>query len=271
MTEDQEPELTEDEEESIQQLIADYIELPAFILALAMLIILILEFAVDLQPSWRRILLTAGTVIWWLFILEYALRVFLAENRLRYVRTHLLDALFIVVPFLRVFRVVRALRAFRFMRVLPPATLARTYVITRRGLRRFGRILGRRSFGYVISATLVALFIGSLMIFLLERGAPGAVIVSYGGALWWTIGVLTTVGNELYPITAEGRIVAVILMVYGVGVFGYIAATLASYFVHADVSETDEAEERTDRERFAEISAKLDKLISMREPPESET
>lgn len=64
---------------------------------------------------------------------------------------------------------------------------------------------------------------------------------SYGAALWWTAMLLTTMGTEYWPQTAEGRILCLLLSLYGFAVFGYVTAALASYFVGRD-AESEEAE-----------------------------
>jgi voltage-gated potassium channel len=52
------------------------------------------------------------------------------------------------------------------------------------------------------------------------------------GALWWAVTTVSTVGyGDKYPVTPEDRIIAVVLMVLGIGLFGLIAATLLSFFI----------------------------------------
>jgi voltage-gated potassium channel len=63
----------------------------------------------------------------------------------------------------------------------------------------------------------------------------GAGFESYGEALWWTATVITTIGPEYWPRTLEGRTLAFLLFVYAFAIFGYITATIASYFVSQDV------------------------------------
>ncbi len=45
---------------------------------------------------------------------------------------------------------------------------------------------------------------------------------------------LTTMGSSYSPVTPEGRILAFILALYAFGVFGYVTATLATFFVGRD-------------------------------------
>jgi voltage-gated potassium channel len=49
--------------------------------------------------------------------------------------------------------------------------------------------------------------------------------------------LVTTIGSDYWPVSTEGRVLAMLLAVYGLAVFGYIAATFASYFVGRDAEE----------------------------------
>jgi len=60
----------------------------------------------------------------------------------------------------------------------------------------------------------------------------------YGHALWWTAMLLTTMGSEQWPVSAEGRILCLALSIYGFAIFGYIAGTIASWFVGKDRTKT---------------------------------
>src|SRR3546814_15468359 len=60
---------------------------------------------------------------------------------------------------------------------------------------------------------------------------------SYGEALWWTAMLVTSIGSEFWPQTAEGRILCLIISIYGFAIFGYVTATLASLFVGQDAKD----------------------------------
>jgi voltage-gated potassium channel len=72
-----------------------------------------------------------------------------------------------------------------------------------------------------------------------EHDAPRTAMTDFGAALWWTSMLLTTMGSEYWPRTAEGRILCLLLSVYAFAVFGYITAALASYFVGRDAERPD--------------------------------
>jgi voltage-gated potassium channel len=60
---------------------------------------------------------------------------------------------------------------------------------------------------------------------------------NYGMALWWTAMRVITAGSDFWPGTPEGRSLAFILSLFGYGVFGYVTATLATFFIGRDAEE----------------------------------
>jgi voltage-gated potassium channel Kch len=66
----------------------------------------------------------------------------------------------------------------------------------------------------------------------LRRRKRGETVKTAGDALWWAIVTVTTVGyGDVSPATAEGRLIAVALMLIGIGVISALTATIASFFV----------------------------------------
>jgi voltage-gated potassium channel len=84
----------------------------------------------------------------------------------------------------------------------------------------------------IYAALFVVLFVYSISLAVLatERGAPGANITNFGDSVWWACVTLTTVGyGDVYPVTAVGRVLAVILMFGGVAIVGVATATIVSF------------------------------------------
>jgi voltage-gated potassium channel len=98
----------------------------------------------------------------------------------------------------------------------------------------------RHDFGYVPAPSVIVVFAGAAGMFAFEN-ETAAGIKMYGDALWWTAMMITTIGSEYFPKTAEGRVLCFILALYGFAVFGYMTATLATYFVRRD-AESKESE-----------------------------
>jgi voltage-gated potassium channel len=78
--------------------------------------------------------------------------------------------------------------------------------------------------------TLLVVMFSSISILIVETD-PASNIKSAEDAIWWSLVTVTTVGyGDKFPITTEGRIIGVILMFVGVGIFGTFTAYLASWF-----------------------------------------
>jgi voltage-gated potassium channel len=78
--------------------------------------------------------------------------------------------------------------------------------------------------------------------------------------------VMTTLGSQYWPVTLEGRLLCVLLALYALGVFGYVAATLATYFIGRD-AESDDAELAGARELAAlrrEVAAVREEIRALR-------
>jgi voltage-gated potassium channel len=71
----------------------------------------------------------------------------------------------------------------------------------------------------------------------MEHPNPG--FENYGMALWWTAMRVITAGSDYWPSTPEGRGLAFILSLFGYAIFGYVTATLATFFIGRDAEEKD--------------------------------
>ena len=218
------------------QRLENWLETPMLILAFLWLALLIAEL-IRGESLLFKIL---GAIIWVIFIIDFAVKFFLAPHKVAYLKKNWLIALSLLLPALRVFRVLRAFRLLRLARVGRGLRLFRVVSSLNRGMRALRASLRRRGFGYVIALSILVTFAGAAGMYAFESGAPGG-MKSYGEALWWTAMVLTTMGSQYWPQTVEGRVLCVLLALYAFAVFGYVTATLATYFVGRD-AENDEAE-----------------------------
>lgn len=201
------------------------------VLGLVWLLLLVLELLWGASATLEAI----GTVIWVIFVVDFAVKFAIAPKKWPFLRASWLTILSLLVPALRVFRIVRVLRLLRLARTARGLRLFRLVSSLNRGMRALRGALGRRGFGYVIVLTLVVVFSGAagMLAFENEVDAPNG-IQSYGNALWWTAMVVMTMGSEYWPRTLEGRILCLLLALYAFTVFGYVTATLASFFIGRD-------------------------------------
>lgn len=205
------------------------LETPMLVLAFVWLGLLVLELVRGSSPTFEVI----GGIIWGIFILDFAVQIFLAPDRSEYLKRNWLLAISLVVPALRIFRIVRVIRLLSVARVGRGLRLFRVLTSLNRGMRALGASLRRRGFAYVAALTVLVAFAGAAGMYAFESQVPGG-LDSYGEALWWTAMIMTTLGSQYWPETFEGRVLCVVLALYAFGVFGYVTATLATFFVGRD-------------------------------------
>ena len=237
------PDLNEERWELLRQLDA-LLETPMVVLSFAWLVLTV----VDLTSGLNRTLEVVSYAIWGLFGLHFLLGVVIAPSRTAYLHRNWLTALALVLPAFRMLRVFRAFRLLRAARAVRSITLVRPITSLNRGMRAVGTAIGRRGVGYVAALTLIATFVGAAGMAQFESPAAlreaghagaadaGAGLGSYTETLWWTTMVMTTMGSEYWPRTLEGRILGWLLALYAFAVFGYLTATIASFFIGRDAT-----------------------------------
>ena len=221
------------EQYEILEQIEDILDGPVLILGFIWLILLVIELIWELNPF----LNTVVYFIWAVFILDFLLRFVLAPRKIRYLKRNWLTALSLAVPALRIARFARVLRVARAARSLRLVSVVSS---VNRGMRSLRKSMQRRGFGYVALLTLGVTLVGAAGMLTFERGA-GSGIETYGQALWWTAMIMTTMGSNAWPVTAEGRLLTFLLSLYAFGVFGYVTATLASFFIGQEGVRADTA------------------------------
>jgi voltage-gated potassium channel len=225
---------------------------PLTVLALAMVPLIVLPLVVDLSPATESAFLAIDYLIWAIFAAEYAIKLYLAPDRRRFVARHVPDLVIVLVPMLRPLRILRSARLLRLLR------LARLAAFAAKGVHETRGILRHRGLNWVLLIVLVLNLVAAAAVLEFERGNPEANIDSYPDALWWAVTTITTVGyGDRFPTSPAGRGVAVALMVTGIAMFGVITATIAAYFVEQKADQDTAG--RLDRiiERLDRIEAHL--------------
>ena len=198
----------------------------------------------NLTTSDRSALNTVMNVIWGIFIVDLTTRTILAPRHIAYLVHHPIDVLAVAVPAFRVLRVLRVLTAGQWL-------------ISRGSRLRIGRTATA-----VVIAVVFITYLGALAVLNAERGAKGATIETFGDALWWALVTMSTVGYGDYtPVTANGRIIAVGIMIVGVGLLGLVGASVAS----AVVSRLSGKQQQGQDEVRSEIKQLLSEVAALRQ------
>lgn len=219
-------------------------EVPLIIASFAYLVAYSWRVIADLTGPARLVATMVVLVTWSMFVVDYLVRLFMAERRGEWFRTHLADLAFTLVPVLRLVRLLRVVTKLPGLR-------------STRGDRLRTEIMV-----YGAGAAIILIYISSLAVLELERHAPDANITSFGIALWWACVTVTTTGfGDYTPVTDGGRLVAVGLMFGGIALAGIITATLASLVVDLAARNHDDREPAT-RAQVRELMAKVDALTA---------
>ena len=149
-------------------------------------------------------------ILWGLFAADYCIRLYLAPRRLYFITHNLMNLAIVLLP------------AWRIV-----SFLAMIHLTTNRQYKRLSE-LGVKLFGY----TAIFIIMFALAIYSVESSEPGAMIRDLPTAYWWTFTTLATVGyGDVYPITGIGRVIAVVVMLYGVGMVAVATGALASWII----------------------------------------
>ena len=172
--------------------------------------------AFDENPS-SGVLMALDLVQWtsWIaFAADLLVGLSLAGDRKRFLLKHPLEIIAVALPMLR---------PLRLLRVISFSSLV------------LEKIAIGRSVGIAVKVAVTTFFFGyiaAVQITVLERGNSSANIHSFSDGLWWAFTTITTVGyGDKFPVTSEGRFLAVGLMILGISLLGVVSATIAAWFV----------------------------------------
>lgn len=227
----------EQERIEVLQQLEDWLETPMLVLSFVWLALFIIELIWGLSP----LLEIVNNTIWIIFILDFLVKFAVAPQKKTYLKQNWLTAISLLLPALRTFRIVRVVRSLRTVRAIRGLRLLRVMTSTNRGMRALSASFTRRGFGYIIVLTAIITLVGAAGMYAFESEVPDAGLNNYGEALWWTAMLMTTMGSEYWPQSTEGRVLCFVLSLYAFAVFGYVTATLATFFIGRDADD-DSAE-----------------------------
>ena len=199
------------------------------ILSVYVLSVLFVDGMYDLSPEMEGLINQLDFIVCIIFMGDFFYRFHRAPSKLKFLRWGWIDFIS-SIPMLSVFRggnVIRIVRIFRILRAFRSVKILLKY------------LLKNRTQNTLVSVGAISCMIamgGSMAILRLEQAIPTGNIKTPSDALWWSIVTITTVGyGDRYPVSDGGRVVAAILMIVGVALFGTFTGFVASLFVEPDI------------------------------------
>ncbi len=209
--------------------------LPLLILAATMLPLLLLQLVANVDQRTDDLLEMGSWVIWALFAVDLAVRLWFAEDRRRFLIHNWIDVLIVAIPFLR------------------PLRLLRVVIV----LARIWRLLDRRGVRGTLLLSIVVMIGATVAVWSVERNAGGEVR-GWDSAFWWTLHTMATGDGVKAAETVAGRVLGVVVTLLGFALLGLMTATIAAWFVG---QEQDEEQEQI----LAELKLLQAEVRSMRE------
>jgi voltage-gated potassium channel len=197
-------------------------ELPLIILAIIVVPLVFGPMFWDMSDTQEETFLYIDMFIWGIFAVDLLVKLAIAPSRLRYLRSHWIDALIVAVPFARPIRIL-------WMGMYG----TRAFV----GLRRMVGV------DYLLVYVMVIVVVGATIVTSVEQSAEGSNIHSFQDSLWWAISTITTVGyGDRFPVTASGRAVGVMMMLGGIAIFSAMTANVAAVLVRPSKKDNEHSE-----------------------------
>ncbi len=187
--------------------------IPLATLALVYLGLYAFEVLGDEKIVQRFDLILISDLIWAIFIVDFVARLWMHDDKRLFIKRNVIELIGLILPFFRAFRMFRVVIAIGF-------------------LARAAQTLQSRINVYLGIVLPLLVFTCSLGVYDAEHDAPGANITNFGDAIWWAFVTVTTIGyGDYFPVTFEGRFIAVLLMLSGLALVSVITVSFASWFL----------------------------------------
>lgn len=233
-----------------------FLDVTILVLSVYVLGVLVAQTLFPMSPEVALLLDRVDFAVCFIFLFDFAVRFRRAPSKLAFMKWGWLD-LVGSIPVYEAFRWGRLARLVRIIRLLRAFRSARHLVVVLFRHRS-------RSIAFTTILTAALLILVSSIAVLAFEDAPESNIRTPFDAVWWAVSTMTTVGyGDRYPVTVEGKLIAMVLMVIGVGLFGVLTGLFARIFLEPDIQKED-----TDISALArEVRLLREKLESMEKKP----
>ena len=185
-------------------------ELPLMLASFVLIPVLVGLYIWELSTVERVIYTVLEILIWAFFAVVFFLKLAFAPRKLRYLKSNWAEALIVFVPIFR------------------PLRVAAVILYVMRDFARWKRLV---TFETLAAYGLGIIILAATVVTTVERNAEGANILTFPDALYWSLITVSTVGyGDHYPVTAIGKLTAVALIFFGIGIFAGIVTTIVAAF-----------------------------------------
>ena len=171
-----------------------------------------------------------------IFLSDFIFRLTTAESKGHYFfRNWGWADLLASIPALRILRLFRIFKAYRLLHKYGARNI----------LRQLRKHRAESVLFIVVFCVMLVIESGAFLVLTAERASPDANIHSASEAMWWVYVTITTVGyGDHYPVTNAGRMVGIMVMTMGVGLFGTLAGYIANKLLTPDPDEIPEEKDK---------------------------
>ncbi len=226
-----------------------YYELSMMGLALIAVVIVICQLTMNLSRYTSNLLSKIDGFIYVIFVIDYFTRLIISKRKWEFIKNNKID-LITIIPFSKLFMSLRILRFLRVTEFLKVTKALRAVVYINNFSKKIWKVLRTNIFYFVMFITIILIFSSATFMSIFEN-------IEFKDALWWSFVTATTVGyGDIAPTTELGRIVAVILMLVGITVFGVLTGSFSSYFFRKGMDR--EKDKSYERQVIDDIKNRLD-------------
>ncbi|MBE6054051.1 MAG: potassium channel family protein [Clostridium sartagoforme] len=170
-----------------------------------------------------------------IFFLDYIIRFVISNRKCNFILKNLID-LISIFPIILIGKIIYYLNLGVVINInieLSIVKLIVLFVLIIKFKNKISEAIKINKFNYLMIITTIVIVLGAVIIALLEE-------MSFGDAIWWSFVTFTTVGyGDILLTTKLGRVVAIILMIFGIGFIGVTTSTIAAYTINKDIKRSE--------------------------------
>lgn len=217
----------------MKKLLLNNYENISILLALITIIINLLDIFNFIDLNFSNLIYIDNFILLY-FILEFFIRFYYSLDKKTFLKNNVFD-LIAIIPFNSFFKVFRLFKLFRFIKLTKFTKLIKffrffkTIIFFKKIKKTVIKFLFTNNLIYMLGVCSIIILLGAFGIYNFEKNIT---VNTFIDSIWWSFVTATTVGyGDVSPSTLPGRIVAVILMITGIGTIGSVTGTFATFFI----------------------------------------